>query len=204
MVEAEILKINGLRCIKVNSFNYINTRYQKPYLAVISSDGEYIWQDKQYVGYGKSAEVYYSVENLKPGDLIKVAGGSGSNRYPFVGFVKEIDDQSIKVEPLEYQEFGNILAERQKIGAKNKYKISKVLEMNLDELKKIFSDDMIKHITSSAMKMFQEDQYILGFIIDVESIETIGKLVDAESLENAEIGLKYLRESKADYLMVRS
>ncbi|MGI9951413.1 CRISPR-associated protein Csx16 [Moorellaceae bacterium AZ2] len=113
MKTVEIQKVNGRYVIPTNALVYCNTKYHKPYLAVVSPSGEMIWQDKEYVGYGKHRQTYYVVEELKPGDLIQAAGGSGTNKYPFKGRVVSIDLEAgiMEVEELSDIEFGNIIAE---------------------------------------------------------------------------------------------
>jgi len=68
------------------------------------------WQPIIRVGYGKSAEPYYVVENLQPSDLIQVAGGSGTNKYPFKGQVVSISETELKVKSLSDIEFSNARA----------------------------------------------------------------------------------------------
>jgi hypothetical protein len=106
-------KVNGRHVITTNALTYCNTKYHRPYLAVISPDGEMIWQDKEYVGYGKHRDTFYVVEDLQPGDLIQAAGGSGNNKYPFKGRVVAIDLEAgtLEVEEIGDVEFSNIIAE---------------------------------------------------------------------------------------------
>jgi len=54
-----------------------NTKYHKPYLAVVDEFGEFVWQERVYVGYGKHQQCYYIVEGLNIGDVIQAAGGVG-------------------------------------------------------------------------------------------------------------------------------
>ncbi len=112
MKEISIEKVNGKPVIAHDALTYCNLKYHSPYLAKVSSQGEMVWQDKEYVGYGKHKEVLYSVANLQFGDIIQVAGGSGGNKYPFKGKVSEKTDEKIAFEELTDQEFSNILADR--------------------------------------------------------------------------------------------
>lgn len=95
-----------------DALTYCNLKYHAPYLAKVSPQGEMMWQDKEYVGYGKHRDVFYSVANLQVGDIIQVAGGSGGNKYPYKGKVVEKTDEKIVFEELSDQEFSNIIAER--------------------------------------------------------------------------------------------
>lgn len=112
MEEIKIEKANGKPVMAHNALTYCNLKYHAPYFAKISSQGEMVWQDKEYVGYGKHKEVFYSVANLQVGDIIQVAGGSGGNKYPYKGKVVEKTDEKIVFEELTDQEFSNIVAER--------------------------------------------------------------------------------------------
>lgn len=111
-MEVKLQRVNGKRVIGTSSLVYCNTKYHAPYLAVIDDAGEMVWQDKEYIGYGKNRETYYSVEELNPGDLIKAAGGSGGNKYPFTGWVMEITDEVLIVEEVSQKDMSNILADR--------------------------------------------------------------------------------------------
>lgn len=112
MKEINIEKVNGKPVIAHDALTYCNLKYHAPYLAKVSPQGEMVWQDKEYVGYGKHRDVFYSVANLQVGDIIQVAGGSGGNKYPYKGKVSEKTDEKIVFEELNDQEFSNILAER--------------------------------------------------------------------------------------------
>lgn len=104
------IEANGRKVITTGDLVYCNTKWHKPYLAVVGPDGEFVWQDKEYSGYRKHRETYYVVEALRVGDLIQAAGGSGSNKYPFKGRVVEIDDLGMVVEKMTDREFGNAVA----------------------------------------------------------------------------------------------
>ncbi len=112
MSEIKIEKVNGKPVMAHNVLKYCNLKYHAPYLAKVSPQGEMVWQDKEYVGYGKNKSVFYSVANLQIGDIIQVAGGSGGNKYPYKGKVVEKTDEKIVFEELTDQEFSNIIAER--------------------------------------------------------------------------------------------
>lgn len=112
MSEIKIEKVNGKPVMAHDALTYCNLKYHAPYLAKVSPLGEMMWQDKEYVGYGKHRDVFYSVANLQVGDIIQVAGGSGGNKYPYKGKVAEKTDEKIVFEELSDQEFSNILAER--------------------------------------------------------------------------------------------
>ncbi|GEM_PF-2599456 len=118
-MKVTLTRVNGRKVIGSNDLVYCNTKYHSPYLAVISADGEMIWQEKIYSGYGKRRSTYYSVEKLMPGDHIQAAGGSGGSKYPFKGRVISITDTEIEVEQLSDEEFSNVLAERQQTKTKN-------------------------------------------------------------------------------------
>lgn len=105
-------KVAGKRVIGTSSLVYCNTKYHAPYLAVIDAEGEPIWQEKEHIGYGKHRETYYVVEKLKVGDIIKAAGGSGGNKYPFIGQVVNLTETELVVEEIGEKELSNILAER--------------------------------------------------------------------------------------------
>lgn len=112
MSEIKIEKVNGKPVMAHDALTYCNLKYHAPYLAKVSPQGEMMWQDKEYVGYGKSRDVFYSVANLQVGDIIQVAGGSGGNKYPYKGKVVEKTDEKIVFEKLSDQDFSNIIAER--------------------------------------------------------------------------------------------
>ncbi|MDD5435355.1 MAG: hypothetical protein PH343_08000 [Nitrospira sp.] len=112
MDEIKIEKVNGKPVMAHDALKYCNLKYHAPYLAKISPTREMIWQDKEYVGYGKHKEVFYSVANLQVADIIQAAGGSGGNKYPYKGKVVEKTDEKIVFEELSDQEFSNIIAER--------------------------------------------------------------------------------------------
>jgi len=206
MIEVKTTIVNGKRCIKVNAFTYINTKYHKPYLAVLSPDGEPIWQEKEYVGYGKNAEVYYSVENLRKMDVIKAAGGSGGNKYPFTGIVIDIDDNSITVDSIDYKDFNNMVAKRKKMTKRNPeiYTIKKVAEISMKDIKSMFTENMIGLIMTASKKVFKTDKGELEFLLDMDMLDDLANLLDAQYLENAEAGVKYIKGSGVDYLFIRS
>ena len=110
-MDVKIEKVNGFNCIASWSLKHFNIKYHAPYLARIDDNGEFDWQPKQYVGYGKRRDVYYDIEALMPGDLIQAAAGSGTNKYPFKGRVLSITDTILEVEELSDKEFGNLVAE---------------------------------------------------------------------------------------------
>lgn len=199
MLDTKIERINGKKCIKINAFIYVNTKYHKPYLAVLSPDGEYIFQDREYVGYGKGAEVYYCVENLKVGDYIKMAGGSGNNKYPFTGKVIEVDDTTLKVEELDYIGFNNIVADR-KNDTSAQLKVVSAIEMTKAEFE-VFSLDM-QHLTlSRSKKIFNEDN-LVAYIIEVAVMYEIAGMLDDPDKDRKVIDK--MIDLGAKYLMVRS
>lgn len=106
----KIETVNGRPVIKYDSLTYCNLKYHSPYLAVISSAGDMIWQDKEYTGYGKHRVPYYDVSKLKAGDLIQMAGGSGGNKYPYKGRVIERNAEELTVEKISDQDFSNMVA----------------------------------------------------------------------------------------------
>ena len=110
MTTIKLDKVAGKRVIGTSDLVYCNTKYHAPYLAIIEN-GQMNWQEKVYIGYGKHRETYYSVETLKVGDLIKAAGGSGGNKYPFVGRVVNLSDTELEVESISEKELSNILAQ---------------------------------------------------------------------------------------------
>jgi hypothetical protein len=112
MTTIKLDKVSGKKVISTGDLVYCNTKYHAPYLAVIDDNGNPIWQEKVYIGYGKHRETYYSVEGLQAGDIIKAAGGSGGNKYPYVGRVVSVSDTHLEVEPISEKEMSNILAER--------------------------------------------------------------------------------------------
>jgi hypothetical protein len=114
MKTINLSKVNGKKAIGSSDLVYCNIKYHTPYLAVISPAGEMLWQEKLHSGYGKHRETYYNVENLKPGDYIQAAGGSGGNKYPFKGKVVELTDTTLIVEEIQDTEFSNIIAERKR------------------------------------------------------------------------------------------
>ncbi|MBW1947565.1 MAG: hypothetical protein JRI33_06455 [Deltaproteobacteria bacterium] len=108
-ITVKIGKTNGRPTIGCQSLVYCNTRYHRPYLAIVRGK-EMDWQPIEYVGYGKKADPHYVVENIQPGDLIQVAGGSGGNKYPFKGRVVSITENELMVKKLSDAEFGNARA----------------------------------------------------------------------------------------------
>ena len=103
MKSATIETVGGRKVIRPNALVHCNEKYHAPYLAVLDDQGEMIWQEKIYIGYGKSRQTFYVVEELQPGDLIQCAGGSGGNKYPFKGRVLTVDLEAGK---LEVEEIG--------------------------------------------------------------------------------------------------
>lgn len=112
MSEVKIEKVNGKPVMAHDALTYCNLKYHAPYFAKVSTQGEMMWQDKEYVGYGKHKDVFYSVANLHVGDIVQAAGGSGGNKYPYKGKVVEKTDEKLVFEQLSDQEFSNIIAER--------------------------------------------------------------------------------------------
>lgn len=102
--------VKGQKVIGTGALGYCNTKYHRPYLAVVRAGEEMDWQEKLYEGYGKHQSVYYSVADLLAGDLIKAAGGSGGNKYPHKARVLEIFDDHMIVETLSDKAFGNAVA----------------------------------------------------------------------------------------------
>lgn len=111
--EVRILKASGKRVIGVEALTQCNTKYQRPYLAVLGPDGEMVWQEVVRLRYGKYVNVYYVVENLRPGDYIQCAGGNSVNKYPFRGRVVEVSAEKLVVEEIGLREWSNLVAERQ-------------------------------------------------------------------------------------------
>jgi hypothetical protein len=111
-------KINGRWAIDTNALCYCNTKYHAPYLARLTDAGEMEWQEKTYLGYGKHRRTYYIIENLRPGDYIQAAGGSGKNKYPAKCQVVDIsfdgETPSMVIKYISDQEWGNLVAERKK------------------------------------------------------------------------------------------
>lgn len=114
----EFEKVNGRWCIDVCALCYCNTKYHAPYLARLTKTGEMEWQDKEHLGYGKHRQTYYVVENLRPGDYIQAAGGSGKNKYPAKCRVTDItfdgDAPGMTIEYISDQRWSNLVAERRK------------------------------------------------------------------------------------------
>lgn len=104
--EIKITVVEGRQVIGTGDLVYCNTKYHRPYLAVVRGE-EMDWQEKIYVGYGKRRETYYIVEALQPGDLIQAAGGSGGSKYPFKGKILQIGDDVLILEEMTDVEFGN-------------------------------------------------------------------------------------------------
>lgn len=102
--------VKGRKTIKYNDLVYCNLRWNYPYMAVCKGE-DMIWQDKLYSGYGKNAEAFYAVDELVPGDLIKVAGGSGKNKYPYTGKVIEITETKLVLEDMTDLDFDNAVIE---------------------------------------------------------------------------------------------
>lgn len=98
--------INGTQVISTSDLKYCNTKYHAPYLAIVQGN-EMDWQRKIYVGYGKRQEIYYDVSNLKAGDLIKAAAGSGGNKYPFTGRIISRNETEINVLEMSEIDFSN-------------------------------------------------------------------------------------------------
>jgi hypothetical protein len=200
MLEATVEKINGKKCIKIGAFTYVNTKYHKPYLAVLSPDGEHIFQDREYVGYGKGAEVYYSVENLKVGDYLKTAGGSGNNKYPFTGRVVEISDTEIKVEEVGYIDFNNIVADR-KSDTGTTFNLVSTIEFQKKDFDGMFSLDM-QHIVLSRSKKILNNDVLVAYIIEVGALGESADMVDEPESDRKVV--EKIINTGAKYIMVRS
>jgi hypothetical protein len=77
-------------------------------LGKLDQYGDFDWQDREYLGYGKHCEVYYVVENLEAGDYIQCAGGSGGHKYPFKGEVIERTATTLTVRQMDNREWSNV------------------------------------------------------------------------------------------------
>ena len=108
---AKLTTIKGQRSVSCKAFGHLNTKYHAPYMAVLGEDGEPAWQEKLYDGYGKRADIYYSVEGLHQGVICKVAGGSGGNKYPQVFEVVEVTEDELVYTPMTTREWDNMSAE---------------------------------------------------------------------------------------------
>jgi len=150
--EVQMTKVNGRWCIGTSALIYCNTKYHAPYLGVIGPDGNLLWQDKEYVGYGKHRETYYVVEGLKAGDLIQAAGGSGTNKYPFHGRVISVDLETgvMEVEDIPDKEWGNVLAELKRQSTAE-FNLSKE-EMDLVDALRALPEDRRRLVIAEAQK----------------------------------------------------
>lgn len=152
MKTINLSKINGKKAIGSNDLVYCNTKYHTPYLAIISAAGEMDWQEKLYSGYGKHRETYYNVENLKPGDYIQAAGGSGGNKYPFKGKVVDPITDTLNVEEISDSEFSNIIAERKAKAAQSAPPSFSEAELRLIEELKSLPADRLKLVLAEVSK----------------------------------------------------
>lgn len=110
MKTIELETVAWKKVIGASDLVYCNTKYHAPYLAVLKpGQDKPEWQQKVYVGYGKHRQTYYVVEKLKPGDIIKAAGGSGKNEYPYHGRVVSVDDRELVVEEISLKELSNLM-----------------------------------------------------------------------------------------------
>ena len=134
-----IQEVNGRLCVSTGAFGYCNTKYHKPYLAVVDDLGRFTWQPREYVGYGKNRVCYYVVENLKAGDVIQAAGGSGSNKYPHKGTIVsvDLDGMTLEFEKLSDKEFGNIVKRYQRQSADEK---EELVRRTIDSLESELAD----------------------------------------------------------------
>lgn len=195
MFEVKTQKVNGKRCVAVNSFGYINTKVHKPYLAVMNAVGDPVWQDREYIGYGKHSEVFYCVEKLKPGDLIKAAGGSGGNKYPFVGIVKEVQEDALMVESMDYQEFGNIIAERKAAPERQLFAVSTYVAINRKDLPDVFGFGLAELLQSHSRKIVDESGNTTGLICRTEILPSLASRLEGDDAERGHQGIKTLGDA---------
>lgn len=73
------------------AFEYVNTKWHKPYLFRLDATGNVEFQPRFRDGW--NGPIYYDVSNLKVGDWIQAAGGSFKNKYPLHGQVLEVNLQ---------------------------------------------------------------------------------------------------------------
>lgn len=183
MKTINISKINGKKAIGSDDLVYCNTKYHAPYLAVISEAGEMVWQEKLYSGYGKHRQTYYNVENLKLGDYIQAAGGSGGNKYPFKGKVAELTETTLTVEEISDIEFSNIIAEKKaKVHVKAQVKVAEFFE--LEEIIPKLREKMDKNEITTAEFSFVS---IYNFGMSVKAYQDeVGRIILTELQDRIE------------------
>jgi len=114
LTAVETDKVSGFQVIRYDALVYCNLKAHAPYLARITDTGEFDWQQKVFLGYGKRRETFYVVENLEPGDLVQCAGGSGGNTYPFKGRVISLTETTFTVDEIDPKTWSNLIARRKK------------------------------------------------------------------------------------------
>ena len=125
---------NNVDNIKTIDFNYTqwiqhdavgtcDLSIHKPYLFSVGLDGEAIWQERLLID---NNMVYYNIENLKPGDYIKMAGGGKQFKSPYHGIIVNKNKTNIEVHSINIIEFKNEVNLRKAAFASKRHNITSI------------------------------------------------------------------------------
>ncbi len=114
---------NYTQWIRHDAVGICDLSIHKPYLFSIGLAGEAIWQERLIIN---SSTVYYNIENLKPGDYIKMAGGGKQFKSPYHGIIVNKNKTNIEVHSINIIEFKNEVNLRKAAFASKRHNITSI------------------------------------------------------------------------------